>query len=78
MRLFHRENECYVTAEGSFANDRGIVHGENECCITPEGDFAEDERELGKLLLAENTSDVLPDGLHDDNGDIGTYKSCVY
>ena len=20
MRLFHRENECYVSAEGSFAN----------------------------------------------------------
>jgi hypothetical protein len=33
VRLFHRENECYVCAEGSFAD---ALKSENECNIPPE------------------------------------------
>jgi len=25
VRLFHRENECYIAAEGSFAEDPAVV-----------------------------------------------------
>ena len=28
MRLFHREGECYVVAEGSFAEDKLVEKGE--------------------------------------------------
>ena len=30
MRLFHRENECYVVAEGSFAQYSSVVEDGNE------------------------------------------------
>ena len=34
--MFHRESECYVCAEGSFADDEGMLKSENECCTAPE------------------------------------------
>ena len=36
VRLFHRENECYVCAEGSFADDEGVFKSESECYTAPE------------------------------------------
>ena len=35
MRLFHREIECYLVAEGSFANDKEdvVVEDGNYLCI---------------------------------------------
>ena len=36
VRLFHRENECYVCTEGSFADDEGMLKSENESYTAPE------------------------------------------
>ena len=30
VRLFHREKECYVSAEGSFADSKVVVEDGNE------------------------------------------------
>ena len=52
VRLFHRENECYVCAEGSFADDGRVVDRENECYIPPEG--SQVEGDVVQLFHPEN------------------------
>ena len=37
VRLFHREKECYVSAEGSFADSQVVVEDGNEFCSVTSG-----------------------------------------
>ena len=39
VRLFHREYECYVSAEGSFAESNQVVVEDGECVIDGEVRF---------------------------------------
>ena len=55
VRLFHRENECYVCAEGSFADVERAVDRKNECYIPPEG--SQVEGDVVQLFHPENESD---------------------
>lgn len=41
VRLFHRENECYVCAEGSFADDEYGLNGTNEHYTAPEESYSD-------------------------------------
>ena len=76
VRLFHLENECYVCAEGSFADDEGMLKSENESYPAPEKSHSDGD--VARLLHLANESGEGSSAHGRESRDIIMKHSSVY